>query len=96
MTEKVFAVWPPTMYVRYNKPALTGLRLQFKKGLRLQFNSRQSSTTVDTLVYHSAHSVSNIPSAYVYSLLIDCPLAGRQSTLGLDARRAQHVAKMDE
>eukprot|EP00976_Prorocentrum_cordatum_P083716 1185353-Prorocentrum_minimum.AAC.1 len=47
---------------------------------RLQFNSRQS-----TLVYHSAHGISNIPSNIRRIFPVDrLPLAGRQSTPGLD------------
>eukprot|EP00976_Prorocentrum_cordatum_P111726 1195414-Prorocentrum_minimum.AAC.4 len=50
-----------------------------QKGLRLQFNNRQS-----TLVYHSAHGISNIPPNIRHIFPADrLPLVGRQSTPGL-------------
>eukprot|EP00959_Pyramimonas_sp_CCMP1952_P446142 9340783-Pyramimonas_sp.AAC.1 len=50
-----------------------------QKGLRHQFNSR-----LPTLVYHSAHGISNIPSNIRRVFPTDrLPLAGRQSTPGL-------------
>eukprot|EP00976_Prorocentrum_cordatum_P061509 1176337-Prorocentrum_minimum.AAC.2 len=63
-------------------PASRGLRgrvtpgVDGRKGLRLQFNSRQS-----TLVYHSAHGILNIPPNIRRTFPADrLPLAGRQST----------------
>eukprot|EP00959_Pyramimonas_sp_CCMP1952_P329026 6888332-Pyramimonas_sp.AAC.1 len=51
-----------------------------QKGLRLQFNSRQSST-VDAGVLFSAR---HIEYATEYSTCIHCHMAGRQPTPGLE------------
>eukprot|EP00959_Pyramimonas_sp_CCMP1952_P090168 1887555-Pyramimonas_sp.AAC.2 len=50
------------------------------------FNSTVNSRRLSTLVYHSAHDISNIPRNIVRIFPADgLPLAGRQSTPGLDA-----------
>eukprot|EP00976_Prorocentrum_cordatum_P062971 1176914-Prorocentrum_minimum.AAC.6 len=51
------------------------------------FNSTVDSRRLSTLVYHSAHGISNIPSNILRIFPVDIlPLAGRQSTPGLVTR----------
>eukprot|EP00976_Prorocentrum_cordatum_P108391 1194835-Prorocentrum_minimum.AAC.3 len=63
---------------RYQYSSITSPGVDGQKGLRLQFNR------LSTLAYHSAHSISNIPSNIRRIFPVDrLPLAGRQSTPGL-------------
>ena len=56
------------------------------------FNSTVDSRRLSTLVYHSAHGISNIPPNIRRIFPADrLPLAGRQSTPGLGAKHEQNM-----